>query len=633
MVFEVLGEVDRRHPTATKFTLDGVAVGQGGFEPTRPLGLRYWQGYGLVWCRPRDPREQPSATILHPRVSIEEAIPSPASKKTELQLMRRLILTSITALALGAFANSVSAQSLTNQIGAVQDGVVRFSFETRPEVCGDGRSIGEQTGTGFTTYTFWSGGYSTQSYKFWQPDCRRGPMRLVVEKADGRVRQLQAAVGVDWRPEAAGTDLGIFTGAEAADWLLDLAAHEGDVGTVAFLAANAAREAPIADRLVAMAKNRDLDGEVRERAVRWLNRAASREGQEANADRTLRSIALASTDNVDVRERAVRSLRATEANDAWLREQYVQIGSPRIRERVIRRLGESSTRQNVDWIRAIALDSSERTELRERALRVLGDKLMGADEIRGLYSRLDRTELKERALRLVGQTGSGESMLWVRQIAANANEPLEVRDRALRVMGEGVDVTTLGILYTELNTRELKDRVLRMVGEHESDEARAWLTQTALDRNQPNELRDRALRILGNHGDMSVRELFHDLESDELRDRVLRIAGNWKDAGTAEWLKGVATNPQYSPGLRDRALRSLAEQAIRTIELAALYEEVSSTDLRRRVIRILAERDDDVAVEKLRSIAETDPNRDLRRYATRRLAKMRHPDAEQHFPT
>ena len=33
VVFHILGEVDRSHTTATQFTLDRVAVGQGFFEP------------------------------------------------------------------------------------------------------------------------------------------------------------------------------------------------------------------------------------------------------------------------------------------------------------------------------------------------------------------------------------------------------------------------------------------------------------------------------------------------------------------------------------------------------------------------------------------------------------------------
>jgi hypothetical protein len=95
------------------------------------------------------------------------------------------------------------------------------------------------------------------------------------------------------------------------------------------------------------------------------------------------------------------------------------------------------------------------------------------------------------------------------------------------------------------------------------------------------------------------------------------------DPGTTDWLIDIATSDGYSRGIQDRALRLLGERTIATTELAALYEEVGGTELRRRVIRILAERDDDAAAEKLREIAESDSSRELRRYAMRRLAEMR----------
>lgn len=213
-------------------------------------------------------------------------------------------------------------------------------------------------------------------------------------------------------------------------------------------------------------------------------------------------------------------------------------------------------------------------------------------------------------------------MRWIRRVARDADEPLEVRDRAIRVLGEDADISTLKALYEDVTRKELKNRVLRLAGEHQSDATQAWLRTVALDQREARDLRDRAIRLLGEYGGVSVRDLFDDLESNELRDRVLRVAGGRNEAGTAAWLKGIAVNPAYATGLRDRALRSLAEQAIRTIELAALYDEISGSDLRRRVIRLLAERDDDVAIDKLRRIADTDPSNDLRRYASRRLAEM-----------
>ena len=539
----------------------------------------------------------------------------------------RSILSTATILVVTAVTYPLDAQDLADQVNAARGDIVRLSFPTRPEICGDGQSIGETTVDGFTTHTFWSGGYSTQSYEFWQPDCRTGPMRLVVEKENGRVKELRAAVGVDWLPGARGTDLGTFAGVEVATWLLDIAEADEDIGGVAFLAANAAQDAPIADRLIEMARNGDLDTDVRQRAMRWINRAAEREGMVGQADRVLRELALASGENVDVRERAIRSLRESNENDAWLREQYARIDRTQLKERVIRRVGASSSEPNATWLRSVVLNANEHTELRERALRVIGDEAGSHDEIRALYDLLDHTDLKERAVRLVGDEGSPEDMRWIQQVAADANEPTKVRDRAIRVLGEDADLATLQQLYRDTDGRSLKERVLRMVGAHQTADAAAWLEHVATDREEAKELRDRAIRLLGEYESTAVRDLFERLDSDDLRDRALRLTAKRNDGGTSEWLRDIATGTQYSTKIRDRALRLLAERAIATIELAAMYDDVTGTDLRRRVIRLLAERDDDVAVEKLRAIAETDPSSDLRRYASRRLAEMDHPDA------
>ncbi len=53
-------------------------------------------------------------------------------------------------------------------------------------------------------------------------------------------------------------------------------------------------------------RDRDLGSEVRQRALRWVNRAAEREGMVDRADRVVRELVLANGDNVEVRERALR---------------------------------------------------------------------------------------------------------------------------------------------------------------------------------------------------------------------------------------------------------------------------------------------------------------------------------------
>ena len=408
-----------------------------------------------------------------------------------------------------------------------------------------------------------------------------------------------------------------------ATWLLDIAEANEDIARVAMLAANAAQDAPIANRLFEMARDKTLDPDVRQRALRWINRAAEREGMLGQADRLLRELVVARAENVEVRERAIRSLRETNENDTWLCEQYAHIDRTPLQERVIRRIGESSSASNATFLRSVILDANEHVELRERALRVIGEKDGHHEEIRALYDRLDRTDLKERALRLVGDKSSPEERRWIRQVAADVDEPTQVRERAIRILGEDADIATMRQLYRDADRGALKERVLRLVGENQTADAAEWLEQVATDREATHELRDRAIRLLGKYESTAVRDLFERLDSDDLRDRALRLTAERSDGGTSDWLRDIATGTRYSTEIRDRALRLLAERAVATSDLAAVYDAVRGTDLRRRVIRLLAERDDETAVDKLRAISETDRSRELRRYASRRLAEMR----------
>jgi len=516
-----------------------------------------------------------------------------------------------------------AAQEIDDRVNSVRGDLVRLSFPTRPEICGDGKSISEIRADGSRMHTYWSGGYWSDTERYWNLDCRQGPMRLVIRKDNGSIKELRAAVGVDWLPDAEGVDIGTFSGREVAHWLLDVAERNEHIDGVAFLAANAALDAPIVERLFAMAENESLRHETREKAIRWINRAAEREGALGRADRLLRQLASAGSEHVAVRERAIRSLRKTDDNDAWLREEYESLDRMQLRERVIRRIGESQSSANASWLRSIALSSRERAELRERALRVMGQQTDGSATIRSLYGRLDRPALRERALRVVGEKGSASDMRWIEQVAMDANERTEVRERALRILGEDASLRTLQQLYGNVETSQLKERILRLVGEQKTADGAEWLEDVALDRTEAIQLRDRAIRLLGEYESTEVRALFDRLDNVNLRERALRITAQRNDENTTDWLLGIATSGSYSNTIRDRAVRLLGERRIPTSQLASLYDDLSGYDLRRRVIRVLAERNDEAAVEKIREIAETDPSRDLRRYALRRLAEMR----------
>jgi len=147
----------------------------------------------------------------------------------------------------------------------------------------------------------------------------------------------------------------------------------------------------------------------------------------------------------------------------------------------------------------------------------------------------------------------------------------------------------------------------------------AWVRGVALDAGEPVALRERAIRVLAERGRGAVlRELYPRLERVELQERVVRAIAERNDAEAAAWLARIVLDERAQPALRDRAVRALAEHGAPSGELASLYDRVTSTAVKQRLIRVLAERKDAGAADKLSAIAGSDPDPALRSEATRR---------------
>jgi hypothetical protein len=456
-------------------------------------------------------------------------------------------------------ATSVRGQSLASRIDRVRDGEVRLSFATRSNACGNGEFIGVNRADAFWMYSSWDNGFSTNVIRDVIPDCAKGPLRLVVVKTAGRVTELRAAVGVAWRERASVTDLGTVSAPDAAEWLVGLAEGGNErVLRVAFLAASVADGSQITERVVAIARNRQASEDVREQALRWLEPIAAAEGRGDQADRTLKALAEDRSAGTAIRERAIRSLSASTSNRAYLRSLYGRVGESALKERILRTIGNDASAEEVRWVRDIALDPREATALRERAVRVLGNEPGRAGDVRDLYAKLDETALRERALRVVAEQDVPGVVEWLRGIAEDRAEATSIRDRAIRLLAERGQLADLQKMYPRLDRAELRGRVLRSAAESGGPDAAAWLTKIVLDQGERSDLRERAVR--------------------ELEDRGVPSA-----------------------------------------DLASLYDRVEASVVKRRLVRLLADRGDDAAIRKLSAIAESDPDPGLRREANRRL--------------
>lgn len=205
-------------------------------------------------------------------------------------------------------AESAAAQALADRVQqAAPDRTVMFSYEARPGVCGDGNNIiniGDEDfqyvdlDDGRRAITTRSGRHYTRSGR-----CEFGPVRVELERTGRMIHGVRARVGAENTPRGA-LDLGTVTPADAVDYLLgDVVRNARDkaAGTAVFASTLAAGVEPWLE-LLSIARDEDLDRDVRKSAVFWVGQAAA-----ARATEGLRSMVYSEAD-IEVRESAIFAL-------------------------------------------------------------------------------------------------------------------------------------------------------------------------------------------------------------------------------------------------------------------------------------------------------------------------------------
>ena len=212
--------------------------------------------------------------------------------------MRALLtaaLTSISVAPIAAF--SQSGQSLADRVHAAPDGTVRFTFRTRPEVCGYGNSV----------YI----GKSTQLRDSdnspdveWDADCGHGPVRMVLNVRDHSVTDVHFYVGGRWRANSSATDLGDVAPQAAANYLVTLARQAPvEAAKKAIFPATLGDSVTIWPQLMQIARDAAVSNQVRRDAVFWLGQMAG-----DVATRNLAKLVTEATVDREVRESAVFAL-------------------------------------------------------------------------------------------------------------------------------------------------------------------------------------------------------------------------------------------------------------------------------------------------------------------------------------
>ncbi len=87
----------------------------------------------------------------------------------------------------------------------------------------------------------------------------------------------------------------------------------------------------------------------------------------------------------------------------------------------------------------IASDRTEPRELRERAIRGLGDEFRDAGALRDLYEQESDAALKERIIRVVGEDRGEASGAWLRDVISDRSERTAPRDHRLHPGGQATE--------------------------------------------------------------------------------------------------------------------------------------------------------------------------------------------------
>lgn len=206
-------------------------------------------------------------------------------------------------------SSQLDAQSLARQVSAAPDGYVRFQYEARPGVCGNGHWISTDGDTRIRI---------RRAEDECDCTCEEGPVRIEMRVRDGVVHDLDADVGGTWGERSgAVTDLGDVPPSDAADFLLALAeTSRTEAAEDAVFPATIARGVEAWPRLLQIARNDDAYRKARRQAVFWLGQEASERATEG-----LESI-IQNEDELEVRESAIFALsqrREEAAVDALIR--------------------------------------------------------------------------------------------------------------------------------------------------------------------------------------------------------------------------------------------------------------------------------------------------------------------------
>ena len=413
------------------------------------------------------------------------------------------------AIALSALGSRISAQSLADRVAGASDPRVQFSFAARAGVCGNGRSF-IQVGNN-SWYGSWNDGDRREP-------CTEGPVRVVLDRAGREVVSISTYAGPTPAPTAGVTDLGRVRTRDAAEYLLTLAERaEGRVSRDAVLPAMLADSVDPTPRLLTLVRNQNAARETRRTAISWLARPldSGDRGVKEVAD-VLIQISKDDDENQSVREQAMRTLARLEhgAGTAQLMDLARDTQRTSMARLALSALNSSGDPRARQYLRDVVRRADLPDDVLAAGIRGVGGEFATGEDIkllRDVYPKLPGERSREAALHAIGTFGGSENVRWLLGLSRDANQPVNVRRRAIQhAYRGGAPVTEIIKLYDETTDLQLKDAVMSALVESGEKQATDKLMLIA-QKDESSQMRRKAVSVLSRSSDERVKKFLSDL--------------------------------------------------------------------------------------------------------------------------
>ena len=406
-------------------------------------------------------------------------------------------------------AGSASAQStVERRISGAPAGNITFTFASRADVCGDGRTY-------IRADDMWMGSFNDNIRSM---ECERGPIRVLLTRDGSEIIRISTYAG-PVAEEPGATNLGAVPAADAAAWLLGIAARiDGRPGREAIMPAALADSAKVTRELLAIARNVDRSRELRRTALSWIVRRRGEVGELSGEEvsRTLVTIARDENEVRTVREQALSSLSRLESPSSFQALVDMTTGSTEawLAKRAVESMASSGDPRAREHLRSAAESSNLNEEARVAAIQGLAGSYAtsrDAEYLRGLYTRVTSDRLRDAIVSGISTIGGKASRDWVVAIAKDPNAPIQQRKRAIAMADRlGLTAAELVTLYDTIEDNEVRAQLISQLATNGTRVAQDKLITIAKsDALLSN--RRRAIQALGRFDDPRIKDALKEL--------------------------------------------------------------------------------------------------------------------------